>query len=405
MPVAASAPRLGRRGPIALGLLSGAFAQAAFRAHHFLCPLAERLMPVPTPQPNQPAAATPQPRADASQTAGGTGGGQPGLLRNPLFVGNQTLQRVAAGQTVLRAGSNGPAVLALQQFLVGRGLAVGRAGPDGAWGPATTAAVRAFQAQQGLTADAVVGKDTLRAMDRAPASAAPVAPGAVSPGSPGQSTTAPLPSAAPQPGSGPSAGNTQPRGAQRAQDGAPGSRNGGLPADFQQMWDAHPHNYLSDPEQNTASSDLLVAQGWSPDQYSNTCAIRLSIMFNQLGGNYVLTRDKAKAAGIAPGRVPYSKKTGWYYILSAKEMWQYVEAHFGQAHAEFPASGRFASPEAYKKAFSDEIGPLVAGRRGIVAFDKIFTYAGTGHVDIFSGMQLSDAPSWYPCQAIKLWFV
>lgn len=366
-------------------------------------------MPVPTPQtpqptPNQPAGpqagVTTQPsRPQPEQSPGAAT--QTGLLRNPLFVGNQTLQRVAAGQTVLRAGSNGPAVVALQQFLVGRGLAVGRSGPDGVWGPATTAAIRAFQAQQGLTADAVVGKDTLRAMDRSPATATPASP-TTAPTAP--TPAAPLPAAQPQPGA-TTAGNTQPRGAQRAQDGAPGSQNGGLPADFQQMWDAHPHNYLRDADQNTASSDLLVAQGWNPDQYSNTCAIRLSIMFNQLGGNYVLTREKAKAAGIAPGRVPYSKKTGWYYILSAKEMWQYVEAHFGQAHAEFPAGGRFASPEAFKSAFDEQIGPLVAGKRGIVAFDKIFSYAGTGHVDIFSGMQLSDAPSWYPCQAIKLWFV
>lgn len=359
-------------------------------------------MPVPSPQPTpQPPQAQNQPRGPQTQTGPATPA-QPvapsapgaGSLRNPLFSGDHVLERVASGQAVLRPGSGGPAVRALQQFLVGRGLSVGRSGPDGAWGAATTAAVRAFQSQMGLSPDAVVGKDTLTAMDRAPAG--------TTPGTPSNAT---VPSQQPRTDGGTTSGNTGPQGGQRAQQGAPGSRNGGLPADFQQMWDAHPHNYLDDPSQNTASSDLQVAQGWNPDQYSNTCAIRLSIMFNQLGGNYKISRDKAKAAGIAAGRVPYSAKTGWYYILSAKEMWQYVEAHFGKAHAEFPTRGRFVDAEAFGKGFDADVAPLVAGRRGIVAFDKIFGYAGTGHVDIFSGMQLSDAPNWYPCQAIKLWFV
>ncbi len=318
-----------------------------------------------------------------------------GTLSNPLFSGDHVLERVASGEGLLKAGASGPAVRGLQQFLVAQGLSVGRAGADGIWGSATTSAVKSWQASHGLSNDGVVGKDTLRAMDKAPPAAAPGSPSAAT-----TTTTQPAAST-----SGPSGGNTTSQGAQRATSGAPGSRNGGLPADFQQMWDAHPHNYQDDASQNTASDDLQVAQGWKPDEYSNTCAIRLSIMFNNLGGNYKITRDKAKAAGIGPGRIPYSKKTGWYYILSAKEMWQYVDAHFGKAHAEFPARGRFVDADGFRTSFDKDIAPLVAGRKGIVAFDKIFGYAGTGHVDLFDGLTLSDAATWYSCQAIKLWFV
>jgi hypothetical protein len=40
-----------------------------------------------------------------------------------------------------------------------------------------------------------------------------------------------------------------------------------------------------------------------------------------------------------------------------------------------------------------------------VAFDKIFGYGGSGHVDIFNGETLSDSSSWYASQQIKLWIV
>ena len=128
-------------------------------------------------------------------------------------------------------------------------------------------------------------------------------------------------------------------------------------------------------------------------------------MWNQLGGDYKITKAKAEAAGIPSGRLPYSRKTGFYYILSAKEMWQYVEKHFGKAHKEWPKNGRrYKNAEEFQKDFDAEIEPLVAGRKGLVAFDKIFGYSGTGHVDVFDGKRLSDG-SWYPSQAIKLWFL
>ena len=63
---------------------------------------------------------------------------------------------------VLRRPASGPAVVRLQERLNvhGAGLTV-----DGAFGPATEAAVRAFQTSMGLTVDGIVGPATWAALD------------------------------------------------------------------------------------------------------------------------------------------------------------------------------------------------------------------------------------------------
>ncbi|HEY1607423.1 MAG TPA: peptidoglycan-binding protein [Allosphingosinicella sp.] len=66
-----------------------------------------------------------------------------------------------AGQPVLRLGAKGAAVAALQAALAARGHAVGS---DGNFGPATKAAICAFQAANGLAADGVVGPATWTAL-------------------------------------------------------------------------------------------------------------------------------------------------------------------------------------------------------------------------------------------------
>lgn len=60
--------------------------------------------------------------------------------------------------SVLRSGSQGPQVWAVQQLLAGKGYAPGVI--DSIYGPATTAAVKVFQAARGLAADGEVGGDT-----------------------------------------------------------------------------------------------------------------------------------------------------------------------------------------------------------------------------------------------------
>ena len=63
-----------------------------------------------------------------------------------------------AGEAVLREGSTGPAVAAVQRLF---GVT-----PDGDFGPITLAAVRGFQARHGLVVDGQVGSHTLAALRR-----------------------------------------------------------------------------------------------------------------------------------------------------------------------------------------------------------------------------------------------
>jgi hypothetical protein len=65
---------------------------------------------------------------------------------------------------LLRAGDEGPQVLALQKSLVGLGYWLGT--PDGKFGFLTTQAVYALQGAAGLGRDGVVGPATLRALQR-----------------------------------------------------------------------------------------------------------------------------------------------------------------------------------------------------------------------------------------------
>lgn len=67
------------------------------------------------------------------------------------------------GQT-LRRGARGPEVAALQRTLTEAGSP---ATADGAFGPRTEAAVRAFQAAHGCATDGVVGAETVAALERA----------------------------------------------------------------------------------------------------------------------------------------------------------------------------------------------------------------------------------------------
>lgn len=87
---------------------------------------------------------------------------------------------------LLKQGSKGAEVRAVQNFLIGRKLYVGEADAD--FGPKTHRAVAAYQSSKGLTADGIVGNLTLGAMladglvlmpnpDTAPPSTSPFPPG------------------------------------------------------------------------------------------------------------------------------------------------------------------------------------------------------------------------------------
>lgn len=68
------------------------------------------------------------------------------------------------GSASLKAGRRGPEVLALQQKL--RAAGFDPHGQDGAFGPKTEAAVRAFQRARGLAVDGVVGPRTRAALEQ-----------------------------------------------------------------------------------------------------------------------------------------------------------------------------------------------------------------------------------------------
>lgn len=66
---------------------------------------------------------------------------------------------------MLRKGSRGSEVVALQEFLIAQGYDLGSFGADGIFGSLTDAAVRAFQESQGLTVDGIVGPNTSAAIE------------------------------------------------------------------------------------------------------------------------------------------------------------------------------------------------------------------------------------------------
>jgi hypothetical protein len=163
---------------------------------------------------------------------------------------------------------------------------------------------------------------------------------------------------------------------------------------FDRMWAAHPHN--------TQLSDAIREAHGLPDYMANTCAIRFSIMLND--AHLPITPEKTRRAGLTR-RPYYSQKTKQYYILSAKEMWTYLHRYYRAADRIFPVSGTYGDAEEFQKELDSTIKPIIGKRKGIVAFEKIFSYDGTGHVDLFDGETLSDSYTWYPCSRLHVWYV
>ena len=71
----------------------------------------------------------------------------------------------AAPAATLKPGAQGAAVKVLQRALAHLGYSPGRI--DGQYGPSTIAAVKRFQSARGLTADGILGPNTLRALSQA----------------------------------------------------------------------------------------------------------------------------------------------------------------------------------------------------------------------------------------------
>lgn len=204
-------------------------------------------------------------------------------------------------------------------------------------------------------------------------------------------------------------------------------------ADFGRMWANHPHNYMQDASQNTSSADLTAELGLKATDAPNTCALRMSTMFNRMGGGHELSQDKGRAAGLdkmrstglympkvndpkAPKAAQAGAQAGSQagsqagaqdtrVILSAKEMWTYLEHKRGRPDLVWPPRNgeRYKTAEEAQQAVG-EIKAAVSGKKGFIAFDKIFGYGGSGHVDLFDGQQLSDG-EFYPAQRTMIWLV
>jgi peptidoglycan hydrolase-like protein with peptidoglycan-binding domain len=88
------------------------------------------------------------------------------LLRCPRFAGDPLLQDCIDNVRQMRAPASGLAVKRVQAALVDLGLSVGLKGLDGAFGPATGAAVSAYKTDRKLSPnDPVVGPGTMGRLD------------------------------------------------------------------------------------------------------------------------------------------------------------------------------------------------------------------------------------------------
>ena len=173
--------------------------------------------------------------------------------------------------------------------------------------------------------------------------------------------------------------------------------------EFHEMWEAHPHNDGEGGAADTSDEELRGEHGL-PEAFQHTCAIRLSIMLN--GSGERITPARVRAAGIE--RPPhYSRTTKQYYLRAASEVLKYLTKFYRKADVIFPPDGgRYKAREDFEEVFKSTIRPAIEAGKGIVAFEKLLTgYTGSGHMDVFDGMSLSDSEMWYPCQRLHLWYV
>lgn len=92
-------------------------------------------------------------------------------LRSGRFAKNARLVQVSNNNPSMRQGEKGEAVAIVQQSLVDLGFAMqittknGLSLADGIFGQETFRVVKQFQTQNGLTADGIVGRNTIAMLD------------------------------------------------------------------------------------------------------------------------------------------------------------------------------------------------------------------------------------------------
>lgn len=92
-------------------------------------------------------------------------------LTSLRFASNARLLAASENKPSLKVGERGDAIAIVQMALSDLGFALpkstadGKQLPDGVFGPETDAAMRSFQAKNGLTVDGVVGRQTLAILE------------------------------------------------------------------------------------------------------------------------------------------------------------------------------------------------------------------------------------------------
>src|SRR5438132_9211113 len=103
-------------------------------------------------------------------------------LKSAAFHGNQRLEKAADNNPLLCQGESGNAVALVQAALITLKYKLPRSttkkygAPDGIFGEETKKAVMAFQADQKLKADSIVGQKTLLRLDSLLPLASPASP-------------------------------------------------------------------------------------------------------------------------------------------------------------------------------------------------------------------------------------
>jgi peptidoglycan hydrolase-like protein with peptidoglycan-binding domain len=93
-------------------------------------------------------------------------------LTSMRFARDGRLQRVSDNNPPMKRGEKGEPVATVQRALIDLGFAMpittaeGTKLPDGIFGTETEQVVRTFQRQNGLSADGIVGRDTMRKLEQ-----------------------------------------------------------------------------------------------------------------------------------------------------------------------------------------------------------------------------------------------
>ncbi len=120
-----------------------------------------------TPTTTTPTTTTTKPTTTTTTTTTTTKPTTTTTTKPPASADQSLLKSIFDGKKVLREGDSGDAVKLIQKMLITLGYSCGKAGADGDFGGNTANAVKQFQTNQKLVADAVVGRATITALVKA----------------------------------------------------------------------------------------------------------------------------------------------------------------------------------------------------------------------------------------------